>query len=514
MKLQILSAINEGVLSPHWIRVPAWAEAVSRHEGPTPSTLPEIEAELKDLLQNVMTLDFDDEPVNTSAYQNGVQYTPITEDNFPVSISFDYPASLLFYRCYSAPIRLECARIRAYLLNYAAVVRDDSRTLSEVLDVMEYLAQEAHKAGTILAYKTHPDLEGNVSPNRNGLNAKRAEQETESVFYTEIAAEFALYYELSLLFSSILPADKILPLNGFFDRVILPDEVKTLLRKKYQLAKLFHSAQNCDTDTLAKNLTAIYKEVTDDDDYADVVTALENRYGLLLLGEDTPMEQLADTEWMYDRFAEIKKQIRSQSASDNPRELIPIYERNADALHFFADNPRDYKSVPRRLISWLNGEIQTLQQHLSELLVPYSVNSHQRKSTGRVHNPTPLREVKKNAHKIVAFLSGCNAAGEQIMSKEEYARFVRELDRLIETKRVERVQKFNMRMSEKCHRFILHKLYKDLKIKPLSLWARFGYGTWEGLSGWDGYDSLYKKLSIKPEDYDDDIRAYLGQKSK
>lgn len=514
MKLQILSAINNGVLSPHWIRVPAWADAVSSHEGPTPATLPEIEAELKDLLQSVMALDFDDEPVNTSAYQNAVQYTPITEDHFPVSITFDYPTSLLFHRSYSAPIRLECARIRAYLLNYAAVVQDDSRTLSEVLDVMDYLIQEAHKAGTILAYRTHPDLKGNVSPNRNGLYAKRAEQETETVFYTEIAAEFALYYELSLLFSSILPADKILPLNGFFDRVLLPDEVKDNLRKKYQLATLFHSAQNCDTDTLAKNLTAIYKEVTDGGDYADVVTALENRYGLLLLGEDLPMETLSDERQMFAKFTELKEKTRQEAESTNPRELIAALEKAGDGLYFFSDNSAAYKSIPRRLLDWIHAEIAAYRKNLTTPLLPQTDTPGRRKITGTKRNQKSIDDIKGEAHALVHYLSGYNCRNERIMSADEYNRFLTILDRFIETKTVSNDTPVRVRLSEKCQRFIVHRLGKELKIGKLDIWAEFGWATFEDLSHWEKASRLYQKLSVQAHEYDEDIKSYLGIKKK
>lgn len=147
-------------------------------------------------------------------------------------------------------------------------------------------------------------------------------------------------------------------------------------------------------------------------------------------------------------------------------------------------------------------------------MVPFSENQHQRKVTGRVKNPTPLREIKKNAKQIVVFLSGCNAADQKIMAPDEYNRFLRELYRLLETKRVERAQKFKMNISEKCQRFILHRLFKELKVGNLNFWARFGLGTWEGLEGWDSVENLYKKMSIPRSQYDDDIRAYLGEDKK
>ena len=135
-------------------------------------------------------------------------------------------------------------------------------------------------------------------------------------------------------------------------------------RLAYTTAILIQNAQlaikhNNEIKPILLEIYNIIGNQTDNKTLLNTIVALENYVFMNLNNIDIPdFKDLFDNE-VNDIMKKYKDDLQtSNKDKTNPRELLEIYEAEADALSFFSENLFNANSVPRQLLAFINVQIE------------------------------------------------------------------------------------------------------------------------------------------------------------
>ena len=143
--MKIYNSILHGSLHPQTGLTPADFPDTSHVWDHCPETLTEIESRLKQVMGNILQLDFNTHTsININQYLNNQKYTPVFLDYFPPEIAFPIPEpQTRLQHFYFFLITAEAKRIKLHLLQSAEILKDDICTKQEIINTLKLLLRYA-----------------------------------------------------------------------------------------------------------------------------------------------------------------------------------------------------------------------------------------------------------------------------------------------------------------------------------------------------------------------------------
>lgn len=482
--------------------------ALSRAFSTLPNTLSDLEKLCIKNLSPYIVFDFESErPINISKVVSS-EYTPVPVYHFPVVFQLvNYIPQHPFAKFYVNVIRAEMERIKLALLDFAQNSQSDIRTKNEVentLALMRYYASEAVGKRGESIWLSFEQL--------HRVDESELNQRSYEFNIFPLLQQFLIqtYIEIEILFQPLLKKN----IEQDFDDLMFkyfkqyPQEP---LKARLQSAMLLHQAQHYIKEndinalvSLHPEFVRLYPSNADNAAFMEVFKAVENA---IFLGDNTDILQLIDDKFFKAQYREKWMPMQEEIiALSNPREIQPILENELDQLDLFADNI-PLQSIPRRWRSWLTDRLESTKQNLGSIFIPTSKDSASQSSAKTPISQTSLKKQLKVAQTHLNFLTGHNLQNEKIMSDEDYSLLLQYMTSFLTDKTVPVItNRIRTNISQDYLRFTFYRIYKDLHLKQPSRneWVTLLHSIFPQFDDTDE-SVTYKKLSIKPNQYDTNI---------
>lgn len=509
MRLQIFDSILNGSIPincnndiPNYDKIAYLFSVEAKDKSSAEQTLAQI-------LDGRLTLDFSiQDEADINMYIDRVSYTPIPSDYASVSVPVVLTDRTTHERYFKALLRLESARIKFTLIDYANTVKDDQRTGNEVSQTIKAIGKLASQAEEEHRLKMHPDLNHDYEDWPEFYY--NITEPTSRIYTNYITALTSLYLELSIMFEEILSPSSYLSLDDFYSRRLNNRPVPKDIRCNYEVALQLHRTQvaqrSNDIEQIQAVLVSNYEGLPKikSKQFVAVTIALENHLFTLLYTGDTEInEPLSRTDErrivteLSGKFKSITIQI------SNTREIVNLIDSEKQNLSFFADNSIDIKSVPRDYLSFLKEQEKLYSPHLADALM----------TTSTPKSIMPIKKVNKsvsakikNALKHIVFMSGDNEKGQKIMSDDDYAQLQQFITSFYQTGEVPNVP--SRLYAHLPNDFITYTFYLIMqdndpgrdKVKRM-LYVQFVHDVFSQLRNTE-VETLYRKFATKPPFYD------------
>ncbi len=509
MRLQIFDSILNGSIPincnndiPNYDKIAYLFSVEAKDKSSAEQTLAQI-------LNGRLTLDFSiQDEADINVYIGSVSYTPIPSDYASVSVPIVLTDRTTHERYFKALLRLESARIKFALIDYANTVKDNQRTGNEVSQTIKAIGKLASQAEEEHRLGMHPDLNHDYEDCPEFYD--NIAEPTSRIYKNYITTLTALYLELSIMFEEILSPSSYLSLDDFYSRRLNNRPVPDDIRYKYEVARQLHRTQvalrSNDIEQIQAVLVRNYEVLPKikSKQFAAETAALENHLFTLIYTGDTEINEPLSRTDERRIVAELSNKFKSTTIQiSNTREIVNLIDSEKQNLSFFADNSIDIKSVPRDYLSFLKEQEKLYAPHLADALM----------TTSTPKSIMPIKKVNKsvsakikNALKHIGFMSGDNEKGQKIMSDDDYAQLQQFITEFYQTGEVPNVP--SRLYAHLPNDFITYTFYLIMqdndpgrdKAKRM-LYVQFVHDVFSQLRNTD-VQTLYRKFATKPSFYD------------
>lgn len=467
MRLQIFDSILNGSIPincnndiPNYDKIAYLFSVEAKDKSSAEQTLAQI-------LGGRLTLDFSiQDEADINIYIDSVSYTPIPSDYASVSVPVVLTDRTTHERYFKALLRLESARIKFTLIDYANTVKDDQRTGNEVSQTIKAIGKLASQAEEEHRLKMHPDLNHDYEDWPEFYD--NITEPTSRIYTNYITALTSLYLELSIMFEEILSPSSYLSLDDFYSRRLNNRPVPKDIRCNYEVALQLHRTQVALRSNDIKQIQAVlvsnYEGLPKikSKQFVAETTSLENRLFLLtcLSEDDEQINNFASIKEANDFITKYKSNLLKQlMEQENAREILLMLAEIEAHMKFFDDNAASTKSVPREILAFIKSQVTIYEKNISS---PFSTTTTPKQTKSK---PLGRREVKKlldNAYKKIAFMSGTTHDGKQIMTTSDFALLQSYLRTFYETGNMPNVpNKLRTNTTMEYIRYTFYLIYKE-----------------------------------------------------
>ena len=459
--------------------------------------------------------------INALIDDSAKKYTPVEDDPYPVRMPDIHLPDSHYGRFYKAMIDLECERLRLQLLNYASEVKDDFQTRKELKSALSDIAHEMNDAAwqtIFIGDDIFPDAQMTIE------ERSKAADEPRAIYYYLTFKLINLYYELAILFSSVLkPSDYIQAFEFEFDRgigSIIPYD----LDREFKIASLIHSAQRAiiadkpgDGASVLDEMKQYRSVIESRPEMLRVAVALENYVFIAAAGTHiTDVKQLTDKAVVSPIVKARRDAFKSEyEKEDSALERSNIIEEQLNDFDL-NDSFKYEHSIKYQLATFLNKQNELYLQD------PAAVYVSKRTSGPRAGAPKPLpvstamsvKEKVACVHKRIAFLDGINPdTQDRIMPKADYELLKTYLEDLVKNNQCPHITRRIPVISKGVTwlRYTIYLIHRDIYLRTVQdAWIDFLYS---GISNPDSpeWDVLKKKFSVAPSGYNQYVNRVNGE---
>jgi hypothetical protein len=487
-------------LQPQGDQPPAEYVEISRLLADIPSTLPELENRLQQVIGRNLQVNFNaDVPVNIAQFLNKQEYTQVAADYFPLEIALPlHAATTPIQRFYYFVITAEARRIKLRLLQSVDILKDDICGKQELKEVLTLLARYAK------------NIREHAQPN--------------PIFSVLLSQIVKLYFEITLLFDALLSEKDYISFADFFALRLnrQADESETAAYQKAlhirQAQQLYSNFDNTAASNLLSQLYGDLERTPTDNALVAVICALENAVFLQHIQALPPFEQIVSPEFATLIIKEQKGILRQRYE----REEIALDRANAideiiteiSVKDIF--KLKDSRAIACNLLSFLNTQKEIYLKEPSALfkVVIEKQTTDIKKKPQPTIKPMQIKTKLAIAHKHLAFLNGVNPKNnERYMSENDYTLLVGYVEHLIQNGTIPTIS----RKIPKCNipktwlKYTLYLIHEELYSSIQDSWIEFMQAVFDEFSPKIvEFSTLKTKFSVFPSGYNQRVKQVLG----
>ena len=482
-----------------------------------PHNLDALEAIFLKHLSQYASFDFvNEQPLCLKVIGTEQNYTEITETYFAPNVDFKLrEPKTPVEKFYVGIVKAEAERIKLALMNYAKISESDIDTHGEIKQLLKVIRN-------YICDCVNKDIDKTLFSKYLSKELTEAEllqyDNDYSLYPVFKSLLIKLYYEIVIMFKEILKDDDYIQFEEMMyecqDRYPSDDE-----RLAYTTAILIQNAQlaikhNNEIKPILLEIYNIMGNQTDNKTLLNTIVALENYVFMNLNNIDIPdFKDLFDNE-VNDIMKKYKDDLQtSNKDKTNPRELLEIYEAEADALSFFSENLFNANSVPRQLLAFINVQIELCKKNISSTFLPITTKTISQKNIKPKLSKRNVNDIMNAVRKRLDFFSGYNLKNEKIMKDEDYNTLIELIECFIVSKEIPSLpKKMNPNLMLSYIRYTFYLLWNDINLNnPLrNSWVEFLHAVFDFKDTQPTTTS--RKFSEQPKNYDNDIKHMIQNK--